>query len=71
MFEFQQTTIYQVEDIMIWLTTKILPTKDNLQLDQPMNFACKIVMNLSKLAFTKSRKPIRVPKYLVPFPLGI
>jgi hypothetical protein len=71
MFEFQQTTIYQVEDIMIWLTTKILPTKDNLQLDQPMNFAFKIVMNLSELAFTKSRKPIQVPKYLVPFPLGI
>jgi hypothetical protein len=42
---------------MIWLITKFLPTKDNLQLDQTMVFAFKTIMSLLKLAFTKSKKP--------------
>jgi hypothetical protein len=36
-----------------------------------MSFALKTVMSLSKLAFIKSTKPTRIPKYLVPFPLSI
>jgi len=48
-----------------------LSTKNNLQLDQTMSFAFKDIMSLPKLASSGSQKPIWIPKYLVPFPLGI
>jgi hypothetical protein len=42
--------MYQIEAMIIWLVTKILTTKESVQLAQAMSFDFKDNINLSKCA---------------------
>jgi hypothetical protein len=51
---FQQVAMYHIEENNIWLATRILPTRERLQLPQAIIFPFRVSMNFSKLASVNS-----------------
>jgi hypothetical protein len=68
---FQRDAKYHIEENNTWLATIILSMRERLHLPQAIIFPFRVSMNFSKLTSTGSRKPIWMPKYQTPCPLGI
>jgi hypothetical protein len=69
--EFQQAARYHIEESSTWLATRILLARENLQLPHAIIFPFRECMSLSKFGPVGSQKPIWMPRYRTPSPLGI